>query len=73
MRQDKVLLAFSVEGRHIKIDWERLKQLNIPNYAHWVELADKPFFLNEKMSKDILQIEYDKIEELFNKITGLPH
>lgn len=33
MRQDKVLLAFSVEGRHIKIDWERLKQLNLLNYA----------------------------------------
>ena len=66
-------MAFAQYGRQIRIDWERLKNVKEIIWDQWDALKEKPFFLNAKMNQDIFQLDYEKIEESFAKMTGPPH
>jgi hypothetical protein len=44
------LLAFALDGRQIRIDWVRLKNIKEIDWEQWVALKEKPFFLNAKMN-----------------------
>ena len=73
LRQDKILLAFALDGRRVRIDWERLRMIKEVDFAKLKELKDKPFCLDAKLNHDIFQLDYSKFEELLAYIGGAPH
>lgn len=73
MKQDRLLICFELEGKQVRINWERIKQYNVLDFEKWIELKNKPFCLEKRLNGDIFQLDYSMIENLFQSVAGPPH